>query len=401
MRILSFVEGADPRFGGMGLVGVPYICQALADRGHRVVLNIAGPPTPGTEQFLTGSAADVLDSREARAFGIVSYKAVGRWRFAPSLWSLSAAVKQADFVMLHSLYSFPVLTGYVLARLHRRPYGLWPHGVLAPFQRQVGARKKKIYDRLLATRMLNGASVLFYSAEGEREEAASLNLQPPSAIIPHGIDVLEFSDLPARGRFRAKHASGHRGPLVLYLGRLNAKKGLDLLVHAFAILARDLPDARLAIVGSGDPPSFFDLVRRWVSEAGLEDRVVMTGLLSHDDKRAAYADADVFVLPSQAENFAFAMFEAMASRVPVVVTDSLNFAGEVAQQGAGRVVPRLPDALAGAMSEILRDPQLRAQMGSNGLRLAESYGWQQVGEMMDRTIRPIVENALVTVPCAS
>ena len=375
----------------MGLVGVPYICLALADCGHRVVLNIAGSTTPGTEKFLTRSAADVLQAPEASAFGIVSYKAVGRWRFAPSLWNLSAAVKQADFVMLHSLYSFPVLVGYALARLHRRPYGLWPHGVLAPFQRRVGAYKKMVYDHLLTTRMLNAASVLFYSAEGEREEAAPLNLQPPSVIIPHGIDVREFADLPARGQFRAKYLSGHSGSLVLYLGRLNAKKGLDVLVQAFAILATELPDARLVIAGSGDPPSFSDLVRRWVSEAGLDDRVVMTGLLSHAEKRAAYADADVFVLPSQAENFAFAMFEAMASRVPVVVADSLNFAGEVARQGAGRVVRRTPEAVAVAMSDILRDPSLREQMGTNGYRLAQSYGWQSVGEMMDQTIRRIVQ----------
>lgn len=377
----------------MGLVGVPYICLALAERGHRVVLNIAGHTTPGTETFLRASAEAVIDVPDASAFGIVSYDAYGRWRFAPSLWKVTAAVRDADFVMLHSLYSFPVLVGYALARWHRRPYGIWPHGVLAPFQRREGANKKMVYDNLVARRILNDASVVFYSAEGERVEAAPLHLKPPSVVIPHGIDTDQFRALPPRGQFRSKYMNGDAGPLVLYLGRLNAKKGLDVLVQAVAQVAAHRPDVRLAIAGSGDPPSFAEQVRRWVSECGLNERAVMTGLLTHDEKCAAFADADVFVLPSHAENFSFAMFEAMASRLPVVVADSLNFAGEVERYGAGLVTRRTPADFAAAIETVLCDAALRERMGANGLRLAQSYGWHRVGELMDRTIRAVLQDA--------
>jgi glycosyltransferase involved in cell wall biosynthesis len=393
MKILSFVEGADPRSGGMGLVGVPYICLALAEQGHRVVLNIGGHTTPGTEKFLRASAEAVIGSPHASAFGIVSYAARGRWRFAPSLWKVSAAVRDADFVMLHSLYSFPVLVGYGLARLHRRPYGVWPHGVLAPFQRRAGANKKRVYDRIVARRLLDEASVLFYSAAGEREEAAPLNLKAPSVIIPHGIDVDDFTSLPPRGQFRSKYLSGCDGRLVLYLGRLNTKKGLDVLIQAITRVADHMPDVRLAIAGSGDPPGFADQVQCWLSESGLGRRAVMTGMLAHEDKRAAFADADVFVLPSHAENFAFAMFEAMASRVPVIVADSLNFASEVEAYGAGLVVRRTPADFASAIEKVLDDAALGQRMGANGLRLAQSYGWQRAGALMDQTIRSIVQGA--------
>lgn len=142
---------------------------------------------------------------------------------------------------------------------------------------------------------------------------------------------------------------------MLYLGRLNAKKGLDVLIQAVARVARHVPDVRLAIAGAGDPPAFAEKVQRWLSESGLSERAVMTGLLTHDEKRSAFADADVFMLPSHAENFAFAMFEAMASRLPVIVAESLNFAAQVAAYGAGLVVPRTVEAFAAAIEAVLDD----------------------------------------------
>ena len=109
-------------------------------------------------------------------------------------------MRASDFVTLHSIYSFPVLAGYCLARFYRKPYAIWPHGVLAPFQREVSKKKKWLYDRLIARQILNHASVVFFSAAGEREEAASLGLRAPSVVVPDAIEAAEFASLPARGR---------------------------------------------------------------------------------------------------------------------------------------------------------------------------------------------------------
>ena len=148
MKVFSFVEGAYPHRGGLGLVGVPHITRSLAEQGHQVVLNIGGRVSLGAERFVQSDVGNALHQKSgAGTFGIVTYSAHGRWCFAPAMfWMLSRHVRDADFIMLHSLHSFPVLAGYLLARLHHKPYGLWPHGVLAPFQRRVSAGKKKIYD---------------------------------------------------------------------------------------------------------------------------------------------------------------------------------------------------------------------------------------------------------------
>lgn len=393
MKIFSFVEGANPRKGGLGLVGVPWIAKSVAERGHQVVLNIAGYPNPGTERWVQPDVRTALECKMgAGSYGIIVYPCViQRWAFSPAmLRALLPYIRDVDFVTLHSTYSFPVLAGYLLARWFHKPYGLWPHGVFAPIQRQISARKKKIYGGLIARAIMDNASVLFYSAKGEREETYSLNFKAPSVIVPLGLNFDDFVNLPPRGTFRSQYMAGHSGPLVLFLSRINQKKGLDILARAFALVLERLPNARLAIVGSSDPPQFEGRVRSWLKESGISNYVMMPGLLVGAEKMQAFADADVFVLPSQAENFGFAVFEAMASRIPVVISDTLDYAKEVDSHQTGISVPRNPQAFANAMVRVLTDKDLHRELGQNGFSLARTYSWDTTGERVERTIECIL-----------
>lgn len=390
MKVLGFVEGAVR--GGFGLVGVPMILSSVGHRGHRVALVVCGSVDPGRENLLVRSVQDAYRRNEGcGSFGIVTLKAWTAWAFAPAIWRVGPEVKQADIVSLHSLYSFPVLAGYLLTRLFHKPYCVWPHGVLAPFQRQVSPRKKSIYDRLFVRRMLNGASLVFYSADGEREEAANLGLTAPSMVVPHGIAVDEYLASAPKGRFRAHFLSSHEGPLVIFLARLNAKKGLRLLIEAMSQVVASRADVRLAIIGPPDPPSFLRQVARWVEEFGIGKNTVLTGAVGSQEKHEALSDADVFVLPSEAENFGFSIFEAMASRIPVVVSDTLNYSEEIARSGAGLSVPRLPQKFAEAIHRLLDDPGLRMEMGEKGLLLARKYSWEENGRIMDDALTGILK----------
>lgn len=391
MRVLGFCEGTRQDSGGVGLVGVPGIHRALAERGHHDALAIGGRPMSSARAVLTKRLEDVFDACETSSAGVVTFEAFGRWCFAPRLYAAAANVaSRADFITMHSVFSYPVLVGYLLARRYRKPYGLWPHGVFAPVQRQISRRKKAVYDLLVARRILESASVLFFSAKGEREEALALGLNVPSVVIPHGINADQFALLPSRGGFRFKYLNGHAGPVVLYLGRLNAKKGIDLLVDAMAHVVREIPRVRLVIAGGGHPPTFAAEVKRWLRDAGLADVAIMTGMLHDADKMGAFADCDVFVLPSVAENFGFSLFEAMASRRAIVCSDTVNYAGEVRSWDAGLVVPRTPTAFAEAIVTLLRNPDLRERLAKNGLALARNYSWESCGRRLETAIQCIL-----------
>lgn len=388
MKIVSFVEGAEPP----GFVGVPRILASTAAQGHSIVLLMPGIPMLGADEYIVPDARSARGRKEGNGtFGIVRLSGWTRYRFCPSmLWRFNRLVREADLVTLHSLYSFPVLAGYILARLHRKPYAFWPHGVLAPYQRTVSAGRKWIYDRAFGNQILRNASVIIYSAEGERQETEVLGLRSPSVIAPEGFDANEFAVLPQRGAFRAEYFKGHSGPLVLFLARVNARKGLDIVIKAMQRVIAERPDVRLAIVGPSDPPSYGTKIDEWIRESGIEAQTVLTGLAGRELRLKIFADSDIYVLASHAENFGFSMFEAMASGLPVVVSETLNYAPAILEGGAGFAVPRSPDKFANAILELLGDPKLGRRMGACGKVLARKYSWEEAGAKTARALESVV-----------
>jgi glycosyltransferase involved in cell wall biosynthesis len=123
----------------------------------------------------------------------------------------------------------------------------------------------------------------------------------------------------------------------------------------------------------------------------MEACTVLTGAVEPFEKLEALADADVFVSSSEAENFGFSVFEAMASRVPVVVSDTLNYAREINSAGAGFAVNRDPECFAIRILELLGDQALRTEKGLQGMRLADSYSWSHTGIKVERAIQSVVD----------
>lgn len=395
---MGFVEGAVANKGGVGLFGVPGVLCGTAARGHQVALVVGGPPIMGREHLLTATLDDALVRKEGEGtFGMVTFRSLEQWAFAPSiLWRARRYVRSADFVSLHSLYSFPVFAGYLLARWYKKPYAFWPHGVLAAFQTTVSAGKKGLYDRLIAKHIVQNADLLVYTAKGEGEEAqqayvvAAGETRSRSVIVPDGFDPSPYENLPPRGEFRKKYLGGHTGPVVLFLARLNAKKGLKVLCQAMGDVIRKRPDARLAIVGPADPPAFESQVRTWLRENGIESQTVLTGRVDIPTKLQAFADADVYALPSEAENFGFSVFEAMASKVPVVVSKNLDYAAEITATRAGIALDRDPAQFAATIIELLADSQMRAQMGENGFHMARRYSVEETARKLETSIACIL-----------
>ena len=132
----------------------------------------------------------------------------------------------------------------------------------------------------------------------------------------------------------------------MYLGRISHKKGLDLLIRAFAMVRRDAPTARLAIVGPDDEGLTPEL-RALAGNEGAAESIVFTGMLSGDAKRAALAAADVWVLPSHSENFGNAVVEALAAGRAAVISPAVNIAAEIEAAGACVVAPLRAEAFAG------------------------------------------------------
>jgi glycosyltransferase involved in cell wall biosynthesis len=187
-------------------------------------------------------------------------------------------------------------------------------------------------------------------------------------VIPNPVDV----DAPApRGLFRERYPTIADRRIVLFVGRLDPVKGIDLLLQAFAIVRQSNPRAVLVIGGAGDP-AYVQTLRVRAQELGIADDVLWTGFLDKAVKAAVLADADVFVAPSQSESFGLAAVEALAAGVPVVLSAGAGIAHDVVHAGAALVISPDAGAIARAVERILNDGELARHLGSRAQALVRS-----------------------------
>lgn len=164
---------------------------------------------------------------------------------------------------------------------------------------------------------------------------------------------------------------------IVCVGRLIERKGQHHLLHAFAALrAQSSQPLRLTLVGTGDAER---LLRRLVAELHIADAVTFTGFVSHEALPAVYRQADIFVLPSQNEGMSIALLEALASGLPVIVTDTGGTA-ELVQTARNGFICAWADvpALTAALRLLIQDPRLRHRMGARGRQIASRFSWSTI-----------------------
>lgn len=389
MRILHVNSIMAPTSGGPTTV-INSLLKAQARIGHEVALCTTDRDNPTSKRLDVASVRNRLSPEvETHVFAAeISSLLVSR---AMRAW-LRQNIAGFDLVHVHGLYRFPQTYAAHLARRRGVPYVICPRGSLDPFLYRQSSRSvllKRLWERLFAFPNLHGASAIHYTTEDERQRASFLKLRAPSFVVPNGLDWTRFAELPERGAFRVRLGVGN-APLVLFLSRLNFKKGLDLLVPAFARVRSRFPDAVLAIVGP-DNEGYGAKVRGWVAEHGLQGCTHFVEHLNGEAVLQAYVDADVFALPSYTENFGMTVVEAMACGLPVVISDQVNIHGEVAAAGAGLVTRCDAGEVAEALCTLLADPARRIAMGAAGRALVQQrYTWPAIVPALTREYEAVI-----------
>lgn len=285
-----------------------------------------------------------------------------------------------DLLHVHGTFAYPTLAVSRAARRAGRPYVVTPHGMLEPWALGYKAWKKAPYLKFVERRNLERASALHALVAQERHNLRGLGLRARAFVLPNGVDPEEFSRVPPRALLDARHPELAGKRLVLFLGRIDPKKGLRLLVRAFARLAREGgggDDLHLVVAGP-DPVGHRADIEALVRELGLAPRVTFTGMLTGEEKHAALGAAEVFALPSWSEGFSVAVLESLASGCPVVITHGCNF-DEVGAAGAGHVIPTDEGSLLEALRRTLASAAERREMGRRGRELvARRYSWSAI-----------------------
>ena len=375
MKILHVVPTYLPatRYGGP-VYSVHGLCRALAAAGHDV--HVYTTNVDGDRDSDVPVAEPVL--LEGVKVWYFRSTHVRRLYWSPAMWrQLRASVASFDIVHLHSVFLWPTWAAAALAYRHRVPYVLSPRGMLVKdLVRRKSRWLKTAWIRLIEARTIRRAALLHFTASIERQEFEKFGLPAPlCCLVPNGVDSPGDDDGGVlSGDIRVAMAGE---PYLLFLGRLNWKKGIDRLVNTMS----SLPGQRLLIVGN-DEEAYEHTIRDLVRNAGVEGRVLLLPrLVGGADKRALYAGARLFILPSYSENFGNTVVEAMAAGCPVVVTPEVGAADLVEAAKCGAVLPA--DNLAAGIRLLLGDTDRLAAMGLAGRDWVEqNLSWSSIAASM-------------------
>ncbi len=385
MRILKVVQAYYPfQEKGGPVVKVRALARGLVQRGHQVTvltadLGLATHNGLGMnfERCKWGWRSE-QDGVEAIYLSTIShYRAL---TINPGVIGFCrASLMGFDLVHFYGLYD---LLGPAVSSSCRRqgvPYLIEPMGMYRPIDRAF--RLKHVWHRILGTQFWRNASRIIATSEMEQDELLADGVSPDKVVIRYnGIDAAMHPSLPGRGTFRAKWNISPEEPLISFLSRLIPRKGADILIEAFAEVCPE--SGRLVIAGPEGEPGYRAYLEKCAKDSGVAARVIFTGPVYDDEKKALLADADLFALPSRYENFANAPAEAMACGVPVIITNACGIRSLV-EGRAGLVIAPEREALAAALRSLIHDAALYARFKEGCRQVADQLSWNRLTEQME------------------
>jgi glycosyltransferase involved in cell wall biosynthesis len=314
------------------------------------------------------------------------------WSPASLRW-LKKHAKEFDLVIVQGVWNFPLMAAAWVCQRDGIPYALFPHGTL--YRETVNLRsgiKKRFMLLLFVRRMLKRAArVVFTTTDEAQKVQAFLGLQLRVAMVPNIVDPAEFEFLPKRGALRQLLGIPADTAILLHLGRITRKKALHTTLDVLARLHAKGKKVSLLIVGGDEAGQQAELEQQ-AQHLGISAAVHFTGLLDRLQITQALADSDVFMLPSLSENFGIAVVEAMMARLPVVISDHVGLAPDIAAAGSGVVVllSEGAPAFADAVSKLLDSDEYRKVLGEAGRQFAiDNYSNAAVSDKIELLLNDI------------
>jgi glycosyltransferase involved in cell wall biosynthesis len=361
-------------FGGP-VVAAGELVRRLVARGHDV-------------DIVTTTILDLHQRPAARSsVGVVDGATVHylatplryRWMgITPTLPLALARLNRPDVVHVFG-FRDPVTTGTAAwCRLAHVPYVFEPLGMFQPRLRKVAL--KRVLDVTLYRGVARGAAAVVVASERERDDVVACGVSEEKVVVRGNGFPEPTCPGSDPGHVRDDLGIPSDAPVILYVGRIAAGKGIEHLVAA----VHELPDAHLVISGPDD--------RHGVAPSGERVHVLP---MSEEPPSHLYPQADVFVLPSAGESFGMVAAEAAAAGTPVIVSDRCGVAGFF-EDGEAVVVPYDQDAVVGAIRCVLDDDELRARLSRGGPAAARRTSWDSVTDEQERIYRAVASRNAAT-----
>jgi len=322
MKILIVSPVYYPAWQYGGLASIVYnLSNELSKLDNRVTIYT----TDALDKDLRQKVREVKGNPEVHLFKNINNTLAWKRIFTPIGMPLSLRQTIMDFDIVH-MFDYRNscnIISYYYSNKFRIPFVISPLGAINEYYSK--KRLKEIYDEFYGHKLLEQASRIIEQSNGIKADyiKIGINLGKITAL-PNGIDIPNFDALPSFGTFRERFHLGNKQKVLLYLGRLDAVKGLGILLEAYKDVLEMFSNTKLVIVGPDT--GYLQELRRQATILGVDKDLMILGPLTGDDKFAAYVDADMYILPSWLEEFGLAPLEAFASGTRVIVTERCGVA---------------------------------------------------------------------------
>jgi len=381
MRVLHVIPAVARRYGGPSVAVVP-MCEALMKAGVETLIVTTNADGDGrlnvpVNQPTAWHGVPALFFNRDFSESLKYSSKLASW--------LRRSVSAFDVVHIHAVLSHSCLSAASACRAQQIPYVIRPLGTLAPWSLQQKALRKRVALALGARRAILAAGAIHCTSDEERRGIERTFPGANAAVIPLGIDAAVFDASEVSG------ADRYQDPYVLALSRLHPKKNLEALIKAFASAAsRRREPWRLVIAGTGET-SYVERLQQFVKEHDQSGRISLVGWVEGAIKHELLRRASLFALTSFHENFGVSVLEALAAKVPVIVSCEVDLADAVQRSAAGWVVAPTVEAIDRGLSEAFGDPSERSARARAARALAKRFAWPEIAaELVDlyRRLQP-------------
>ncbi len=317
-----------------------------------------------------------------------------RYNVSPGLfYYLFFKIKKYDLVYISGVWDLPVIVGCCSAIFHNIKYIIMPHGSLCKTDFKIHSKYKKLLHYIFISQFyLKRITALRLTSFMEKCEIEKLFPKLKYFILPNGIDFNEYNIKFNEELFVKKFPLLKNKKYILFLSRINIKKGLDLLIRAFALFQNKYPNYILLIVGP-DNENYGKTIKKLISLLHIDTNVMFFGNLTGNDKIMIYKNADLFILPSRSENFAMVVVEAMAAGVPILISNNIGISDDIKKYNAGIITDIKIDHIFKNMIKIIDNQNLKRTLINNGYKLInDKYDIVNVAKNMKQIFKNIILN---------
>ncbi|WP_414543265.1 hormogonium polysaccharide biosynthesis glycosyltransferase HpsP [Nostoc sp. CCY0012] len=398
MKVLQIIPSISLVYGGPSQM-VMGLAAALAREGEKVtILTTDSNGDSGQAPLDIPLNCPVQqDGYEIIYFRCAPFR---RYKFSLDLlrW-LKVHAQEFDVAHIHALFSPVSSAAATVCRQQKLPYILRPLGTLDPSDLRKKRQLKQLYVQLIERRNLAGAAAIHFTSDQEAKISERFGVVTQDWVIPLGVVPREGDGGMGGWGDEKNQVYGHWGipadkPLVLFMSRIDPKKGLDLLIPALEKLLVAGCNFHFVLAGTNpQDPDYEEKIKSQIANSPLRSHTTITGFVSGELKASLLQAADLFVLPSYYENFGIAVAEAMVAGIPVVISDQVHIWQQVHDSESGWVGATDVSELVELLQAALQNPQERQRRGLNAQKYAlQHFSWGAIARQIVSAYQQILTN---------